>query len=101
MPEFEARSVKVQRFSIRAEHVKKYGMTPGCRGCIAANRGDIARTHSEECRERMMEKIEAAGPEKERERMMKDVERGNAGDDFKIAQQEAKQDKVEWKKVLN
>ena len=33
--------------------VKQHGMTPGCPGCIAVNRGAAARGRTEACRRRM------------------------------------------------
>ena len=47
-----------QPFVVRAvkfleEDTKKYGMSPGCAGCIAANRGTTAENHSDSCRIRI------------------------------------------------
>ena len=42
-----------RRTYIKKEDVKKYGMTEGCEGCKAANRGSKAVGHTEECRSRM------------------------------------------------
>jgi len=42
-----------RRPNIQMKDVKNLGMTPGCPGCVAANRGSAARKHTEECRKRM------------------------------------------------
>ena len=43
----------VRRTYITRQDVEKYGMTDGCPGCIAANRKEKARPHTEECRIRL------------------------------------------------
>ena len=42
--------------------MKKMGVTPGCRGCEAVNRGGEPKNHSEECRIRMGTAIAAYDP---------------------------------------
>ena len=44
-----------RRIRITRDDVKHAGMTPGCEGCVAANRGITSRPHSEECRMKMEE----------------------------------------------
>ena len=39
-------------------------MTPGCRGCIAVNRGSQAVNHLEDCRKRVIEELEKVGDER-------------------------------------
>ena len=42
-------------FRIYKSDVKDYGLTPGCRGCLAADAGSlVARNHTPECRKRFM-----------------------------------------------
>ena len=41
--------------------VKEFGMTAGCRGCIAANRGGQAVNHSEACRSRIGDELGKRG----------------------------------------
>ena len=50
-----------RRPKIERKDVKNLGMTPGCPGCIAANRGSAARRHTEECRKRMEMGMTQAG----------------------------------------
>jgi len=45
---FVARAVEFLK-----EDIKKYGMSPGCAGCTAANRGTPAVNHSDSCRIRI------------------------------------------------
>ena len=42
----------------------RYGMTPGCRGCIAANRGEIGVNHDDRCRLRIEEEMQRKEPER-------------------------------------
>ncbi len=44
-----------RRLKIAKEDVKEFGMTAGCRGCVAVNRGGQAVNHSEICRSRIKE----------------------------------------------
>ena len=39
-----------RRVKITKGEVERMGMTPGCVGCRAANRGEAALRHSDECR---------------------------------------------------
>ena len=70
MEGFDKQVVK-RRFKITKEDVRKYGMTPGCRGCIALNRGGQAVNHSETCRERTVKELGDQGDD----RIIKDKER--------------------------
>ena len=38
---------------INKADVKRYGMTPGCDGCIKVNRGADSSNHSDQCRLRI------------------------------------------------
>ena len=49
---------------ITKEDIKRYGVTPGCRGCIAANRGEKPRTHIERCRARVEGKVMEDDPDR-------------------------------------
>ena len=65
---------QVRRLKILKQDVTRFGMTPGCGGCQAANRGGPARNHSEECRKRITEELRNSGDirfEKEQEKMEK------------------------------
>lgn len=44
---------QVRRGHIRYEDIKKYGMTPGCAGCIAWSRHGRTHNHTEPCRRRI------------------------------------------------
>ena len=44
------REIIMRRAKITKEDVMKFGLTPGCPGCEAANRSGVRRDHSEECR---------------------------------------------------
>ena len=47
-----------RRVYIRAEvEIKRYGRTPGCPGCEAIAAGTVAKTHSESCRQRIMDEM--------------------------------------------
>ena len=50
-----------RRLTIVKEDVKEFGMTAGCRGCIAVNRGGQAVHHSGTCRERIVEELVKKG----------------------------------------
>jgi hypothetical protein len=47
-----------RRLKITKEDVKRFSMTPGCKGCVAVNRGGQAVNHSESCRARITEELE-------------------------------------------
>ncbi len=49
---------------IERRDIEKYGMTPGCEGCIQVNRGAPARKHTRDCRERAEAKIQEEDPER-------------------------------------
>ena len=50
--EGQAREVIPRSFQIFKADVERLGLTPGCDGCVAANRGTIPRNHSTDCRKR-------------------------------------------------
>ena len=62
LPEIRTEPIAVQepeekttirrRAGITKQDIKKFGIAPGCPGCIAANRGD-RRNHTDTCRDRM------------------------------------------------
>ena len=47
--EFAKRSFKISH-----EHVKKHGLSEGCRGCLNADAGATAVNHTPKCRERFI-----------------------------------------------
>ena len=50
-------------FKIFRKDVKDFGMSEGCKGCLAADSGDpIARNHDPTCRKRMLTEIEKTDP---------------------------------------
>ena len=53
-----------RRLRIKKADLEKYGYTVGCPGCRAANRGAPAMNHTEECRQRIMSKLEEDGDER-------------------------------------
>ena len=53
-----------RRMYITKDDVDRMGMTPGCRGCIAATRGEAPKNHSEECRTRMETAVSAYDEER-------------------------------------
>lgn len=60
-----AREMIPTRIYIKRSDVseKAYGMTPGCRGCEAANRG-LLGVHNERCRERIEKEIKEKDPDR-------------------------------------
>ena len=65
IPQPSTRDVVPRRIYIRREDVSesKYGLTPGCKGCEAANRGSTG-IHSEACRKRVEGEILHREPER-------------------------------------
>ena len=53
-----------RRMKITKGDMRKMGMTAGCRGCIAVNRGGQPVNHSEACRGRMETAVSAYGTER-------------------------------------
>ena len=53
-----------RRMRFDADDLQKYGYTLGCPGCRAKNRGEVGVNHSEECRQRIEEKIRVDDPER-------------------------------------
>ena len=60
----EIREAKPRRIYIVKSDLDKYDYTPGCKGCIAANRGQVSVPHNEQCRLRIEAKIETEDPER-------------------------------------
>ena len=58
--EFQPRGIYIRREDVRDE---RYGITPGCRGCEAANRG-YSEIHDERCRLRIEKAIEEKEPDR-------------------------------------
>ena len=58
--EFKPRGIYIRRGDLRDE---RYGMTPGCKGCEAANRG-VSGVHNERCRLRIEQAIESKEPDR-------------------------------------
>ena len=55
----QEREISRRDFRIYKQDVKDHGLTPGCRGCLAADsNGAIARNHTPECRSRFMKIFE-------------------------------------------
>ena len=57
---FQPRGIYIRREDVKEE---KYGITPGCRGCEAANRGHSG-IHNERCRLRIEIAIEGKEPDR-------------------------------------
>ena len=57
---FQPRGIYIRREDVREE---KCGITPGCRGCEAANRG-YSGIHNERCRLRIEKAIEGKEPDR-------------------------------------
>ena len=55
-----------RRIRITRDDVKQAGMTPGCEGCVAVNRGMASRPHNEECRMRMEKAHEQVSRQEDR-----------------------------------
>ena len=84
-----------RRMYIAKDDVDRMGMTPGCRGCIAANRGEAPKNHSEECRTRMETAVSAYDTERfERalDRYMKIM--GNTEKTTKKSEKKGKKEKM-------
>ena len=64
LKEPEARKEQVRRLKIRREDIMKYGITLGCPGCRAVNRGVKGVNHNEKCRARMEKEISTSEPER-------------------------------------
>ena len=60
----EEREPKVLRVRIDREDVMRFGATAGCPGCIAVNRGDPHKQHTDECRLRLEGELRRAGSKK-------------------------------------
>jgi hypothetical protein len=58
--DFKPRGIYIRKEDLREEN---YGMTPGCKGCEAANRG-ITGVHNERCRFRIEKAIEGKEPDR-------------------------------------
>ena len=55
----QEREISRRDFRIYRDDVKKHGLTPGCRGCLAADsNSSIAGNHTAECRSRFMKLFE-------------------------------------------
>ena len=63
LEEPSTREVIPRRVKIGKEDIARFGMTIGCPGCIAANRGKVAN-HSEKCRNRMEKRIKEKDPDR-------------------------------------
>jgi hypothetical protein len=82
----EEKEVQIRRLRINKKDVEKFGMTPGCDGCRAANRGAPARNHNEECRKRIKGELEKTGDQRV-EREQEKLERMEPeGTDDKVGQ---------------
>ena len=54
-----------RRRGITQTDLDKYGLTPGCPGCLAKQRGEIAkRGHSEACRKRIEDMMRQDGDDR-------------------------------------
>ena len=60
----EDKEVQTRRLRINKKDIEKFGMTPGCDGCRAANRGAPARNHNEDCRKRITEELREIGDQR-------------------------------------
>ena len=52
---------QTRRVKITKRDVERWGLTPGCTGCINASRGGESKNHNEECRARMEECMKQSG----------------------------------------
>ena len=64
IPEPQVRQAVPRRMRFDDDDLNKYGFTIGCPGCKAKNRGNVGVNHSEECRQRIEEKIREDDPER-------------------------------------
>ena len=68
-------------FKIYRSDVKDFGLTPGCKGCLAADAGHpVAKNHSAECRSRMLNEISNKHPQrliKMSERFLKELSKAS------------------------
>ena len=80
-PPVMSRPIVRRDFKIFRTDVRHHGLTPGCKGCQAADAGHpIAKNHSPECRERLMPLILASNPDRIArvgERHLRDLELEN------------------------
>ena len=56
-PASDDREFVPRRLYIKSRDIEKYGVTPGCKGCVAVLRGGRGVPHSEACRMRLIEQI--------------------------------------------
>ena len=67
---------KVRAVYISRADISRYNLTPGCEGCMRANRGDALGNHSDECRirvERLMAEEKAPKYEKAMSRLAEEA----------------------------
>jgi hypothetical protein len=61
----QEKAVIKRDFKISRDDVTRYGLTPGCKGCLAADSRDpVARNHTVNCRNRMLKEISEHDQEK-------------------------------------
>ncbi len=61
----QEKAVIKRDFKISRDDVTRYGLTPGCKGCLAADARDpVARNHTVNCRNRMLKEISEHDQEK-------------------------------------
>ena len=60
----QMRETMPRRMRFDMDDLEKHGFTVGCPGCKAKNRGETGVNHSEECRQRIEEKIRIDDPER-------------------------------------
>ena len=64
-PVKEVTEPMARRRGITQTELEKYGFTPGCPGCIAKQRGEVAkRGHSEACRKRIEDMMRQDGDDR-------------------------------------
>ena len=60
----ESKAIQVRRIYISNKDLEKHGVTIGCRGCEAQNRGIRGVNHNEGCRRRIESAIQDNDPER-------------------------------------
>ena len=53
--------IRQPRFYMRREYLDRFGLTPGCRGCLALMQSERATNHSEVCRSRIEAELAKCG----------------------------------------
>ncbi len=84
-----------RRLKLTKEDVREFGMTAGCRGCAAVNRGGQAVNHSEDCRKRIKEELVKKGDSRvsrEREKWEEELTEALEEEDKKLVKMKSKEE---------